>query len=212
MEEFFIQNASAIFALLGAAVGAFITGLISYAAKTKESKLRITEKLLDKKLEAHESLLSIVSWIRTMVLLGGEDSQGELKRCPIIMESQKNKNEFLEAFVSVQNRCDRWFSASVKREVSFFLDYFVNLNEHARDASDLSLQEAGVIIRNDFIDIASTLEGCAHQFFDNDLLKLNYKTDRGWHKFTRQRTLDRLEKTEFYKNKNQICQILSSQT
>lgn len=210
MEEFLVQNASAIFALSGATLGALISGVISYATKTKEAKLRITEKLLDKKLEAHESLLSIVSWIRTMVLLGGEDGEGELKRCPIIMESQKNKNEFIEAFVSVQNRCDRWFSASVKREISFFLDYFVNLNEHSRGASDLSLQEVGVIIRNDFIDMASTLEDCAHQFFDNDLLKLNYKTDRRWHKFTRQKTLDKLGKTEFYKNKNQICQILSS--
>src|SRR5690606_7469999 len=113
----------------------------------------------------------------------------------------KNKDDFLEAFVSVQNRCDRWFSASVKREVSFFLDYFVNLNEHSRDASDNSLQEAGVVIRNDFIDIASSLENCAHQFFNKDLLKLNYKTDRNWHKYTPKETLAKLDKTEFYKHK-----------
>ncbi|WMN59610.1 hypothetical protein NI389_15740 [Pseudoalteromonas xiamenensis] len=209
MEEFLVKNASAVFALSGAIVGSLITGLINYATKTKESKLRVTEKLLDKKLEAHESLLSMVSWIRTMVLLGGEDSQGELKRCPIIMESQKSKDEFLEAFVSLQNRCDRWFSASVKREVSFFLDYFVNLNEHSREASDNSLQEAGVIIRNDFIDIASELENCAHQFFNKDLLKLNYKTDRNWHKFTSKETIARLNKTEFYKRKKQVLQVLS---
>ena len=209
MEEFLVKNASAVFALSGAIVGALITGLINYATKTKESKLRVTEKLLDKKLEAHESLLSIVSCIRTMVLLGGENCQGELKRCPVIMESQKSKDEFLEAFVSVQNRCDRWFSASVKREISFFLDYFVNLNEHARGASDNSLQEAGVIIRNDFIDIANALENCAHQFFDKDLIKLNYKTDREWHKFTQEETLAKLDETEFYKRKTQVLQVLS---
>lgn len=209
MEEFLVKNASAVFALSGAIVGALITGLINYATKTKESKLRVTEKLIDKKLEAHESLLSIVSWIRTMALLGGEDNEGQLKRCPVIMESQKNKDDFLTALVSVQNRYDRWFSALVKKEVSFFLDYFVNLNEHSRGASDISLQEAGVIIRNDFIDMANELDNCAHQFFNKDLLKLNYKTDRNWHKYTQRETLSRLEKTAFYKNKKQIIQVLS---
>lgn len=39
------------------------TGIINYVSKTKESKLRLTEKLLDKKLMAHESLINIANLI-----------------------------------------------------------------------------------------------------------------------------------------------------
>ena len=92
MDEFLIKNASAIFALIGAILGTTITGTITYATKTKEAKLRITEKLLDKKLAAHESLINLVGIIRTSVILGGEDENGELNRCPLIMQNRKNKS------------------------------------------------------------------------------------------------------------------------
>ena len=184
MEEFLTNNTSAIFALAGTFIGAFTTGLINYFLKTKETKLRLTEKLLDKKLDAHESLINTVNLIRSMVLLGGEDSKGELKRCPLIMNSKKNMNDFLEQFMIMQNNSDKWLSSSIKREISFFLDYFVNLNEDCRNSADEEIQEVGVIIRNDFIDIAIRLEDCAHKFFNKDMLRLKYKTDRNWHKYS----------------------------
>ena len=208
MEEFLIKNASAVFALIGALMGTFITGVITYKTKTKEAKLRITEKLLDRKLAAHESLINTVGIIRSMVLLGGEDERGELLRCPLIMESRKNMDDFLAHFNKVQNESDRWLSTKLKKEISFFLDYFVNLNVHSKNGTDEALQSVGAIIRNDFIDIALELENCAHEFFNNDMLKLIYKTDRGWHKYSNDLTIKKLNETEFYKNKSEILKIL----
>ena len=80
------------------------------------------------------------------------------------MNSKKNMDDFLEQFMIMQNNSDKWFSSSIKREIGFFLDYFVNLNEHCRNSADEEIQEVGVIIRNDFIDIAVRLEDCAHNF------------------------------------------------
>ena len=209
MEEFLSDNATALFALVGVLAGSLATGLLNRSIKKQEAKLRLTEKLLDKKLEAHESLITIVNWIRTMVLLGGQDEMGELRRCPFIMKSQENKNDFLSLFTEMQNKHDRWFSANVKREISLFMDYFVNVNEHSKDSTDVALQNAGVIIRNDFIDFALSLENCAHEFFNKDMLKLKYKTDRRWHKYPKDETLEKLDQTEFFKNKSKVIDVLS---
>ncbi|BCD98108.1 hypothetical protein [Marinagarivorans cellulosilyticus] len=209
MEEFLTSNASAIFAIFGAILGSLVTGFLSYLSKTKEAKLRITEKVLDRKLDAHESLINLVGLIRSMVLLGGEDDKNELKRCPLIMNSKENMNDFLDQFMSVQNNHDRWLSSEIKREISFFLDYFINLNECSRDATDEGLQAAGVLIRKDFIDISLRIENSAHVFFNKDLLKLKYKTDRDWHKHSKEKTLEGLNKTEFFKNKQKIMSMLN---
>lgn len=209
MEGFLTENASAIFALTGAIVGALFTGVMNYVLKTKEVKLRIIEKIIDKKIDAYESLINIVGLIRTMVLLGGEDERGELRRCPLIMNGKKNMADFLEQLTMVRNNSERWLSSSVNREVSFFLDYFVNLNEPSRHATDESLQTAGVLIRKDFIDISMRIENCAHEFFNKNMLSLNYKTDCAWHKHTKEKVLEELEKTEFYKNKQQVLDILN---
>lgn len=207
MDEFLIKNASAIFALIGAILGTTITGTITYATKTKEAKLRITEKLLDKKLAAHESLINLVSIIRTSVILGGEDENGELNRCPVIMQNRKNMDDFLALFNKVHNESDRWISSHLKREVSFFLDYFVNLNEDSRGATDEALQIAGSIVRSDFVEISLELENCAHEFFNNDMLKLKYRTDREWHKYPKDVTMKKLNETDFYKNRLQVKNI-----
>lgn len=212
MAEFLINNASAVFALLGALSGAIVTGVINFSLKKRETKLRITEKLLDKKLDAHETLIEITNVIRSMALLGGKDHDNELKRSPLIMQSRKNMDDFLTELMKVQTKADRWLSAAAKREVSLFLDYFVNLNEYARNSSDTALQEAGVLVRNDFLDFALRLENCAHDFFNRDLMKLKFRTDRGWHKYPKEKTLEELGETELFKQKQKVIEILSGNT
>lgn len=212
MAEFLISNASAVFALIGALSGAIVTGVINFSLKKRETKLRITEKLLDKKLEAHETLIEITNVIRSMVLLSGKDHDNELKRSPLIMQSRKNMDDFLTELMKAQTKTDRWLSAAAKRETSLFLDYFVNLNECSRKSSDTALQEAGVLVRNDFIDFALRLENCAHNFFNKDLMKLKFRTDRAWHKYPKEKTLKELGKTEFFKQKQKIIEVLGGNT
>ena len=212
MAEFLIDNATAVFALIGAFSGAIITGIINFSLKKRETRLRITEKLLDKKLEAHETLIEITNVIRSMVLLGGKDHNDELKRSPLIMQSRKNMDDFLTELTKAQAKADRWLSVDAKREVSLFLDYFVNLNEYSLKSSDKALQEAGVLVRDDFIHFALRLENCAHDFFNRDLMKLKFRTDREWHKYPKEKTLEELGKTELYKQKQKVIEVLGHNT
>ncbi len=143
-----------------------------------------------------------------MVLLGGADDEGELKRTPSIMESKENMDNFTLDFTVMQIKSDRWLSAKLKREMSLFLDYFVNLKELCRGAKDQNMQEAGVLIRNDFLDFSARLEELAHEYFNSDLMRLKYKTDQSWHKYPVETTHKKLDETILFQRKSKIYEIL----
>ena len=96
--EFLQENASAIFALLGVVSGSLFTGIFGYISKSRETKLRITEKVVDRKLQAHDNLIDFIGQIRTMVLLDGWDGERELKRTPLTMFGQQELSDFLVNF------------------------------------------------------------------------------------------------------------------
>jgi len=202
--EFIQLHASAIFALLGAIFGSLLTGIFGYISKSKETKLRITEKVVDRKLQAHDNLIDLIGLIRTMILLGGWDDERELKRTPQIMLGQQEFSDFLIKFSNMRNSSERWFSFGVKREISLFLDYIVTLKELVRTASDEQLQEIGSLIRYDFIEFSVKIEDSAHDFINKDLLKLDHKIDRKWHKYKLDETTKKLEDTRLFKLRETI--------
>lgn len=207
--EFLERNASAIFALLGAISGSLLTGLFGYISKSKETRLRVTEKIVDRKLQAHDNLMDLIGLIRAMVLLGGWDSESELKRTPQAMLGQQEFSDFLVNYSNMRNSSERWFSSGLKREISLFLDYIVNLKELVRTASDEQLREIGSLIRYDFIVFAARIEDSAHVFINEDLLKLNHKTDRKWHKFKPKDTIKQLNDTRLFKLRETIESMIS---
>lgn len=208
LKDFLITNASAIFAITGAVIGATLTGLINYFSKTKDVKLRIIEKLIDKKLLAHEKIINLIQKIRTMRHLGGFDENNDAKRCPIVMYSHENMDNFLDDYMTTIKESERWLSAPLKQELNFFVDYFNTLRHWAQNSTDENMQKAGILIKYDFITIASSLENSAHNFFNEDMLKLNYKTDRNWHKYKLEETKEKLKNTELFKNEYEILKIL----
>lgn len=207
MIDFIQSNASAVFALSGAIAGALITAFFAFISKSREVKLRVAEKIIDKRITAHESTLRLCKTIRTMVLLGGKDHEGDLKRTPCILQSRENLDTFLFEFTNIQNEADSWLSTPVLKELSLFLDYFVNLNEELSFASDKALQEVGVFIRNDFITFSNDLERLTYKFFSNDLLRLKIDRNRDWHKYPREMTISRLHSTEFFRRKAELLEI-----
>ena len=139
--------------------------------------------------------------MRTMVALGGPDHKGELKRTPALMETQESFQNFLIDYTVMQTKCDRWLTSKVKREISLFLDYLVNLRDACRQYEELNMQEAGSIIRDDFVQFSSRIETVAHEYVNNDLMRLSHKTDRDWHKYPIDITNKKLNETIFFQNK-----------
>jgi len=55
MEEFLSKHASAVFALIGAFGTTVITLVVNWLMRRKEASLRLSEKLLDKRIASHEA-------------------------------------------------------------------------------------------------------------------------------------------------------------
>ncbi len=53
--------------ILGVILGASITAFINWSVKTKETKLRIQEKIFDRRIEAHEEILRLSQLLRTTI-------------------------------------------------------------------------------------------------------------------------------------------------
>lgn len=54
MEQIIKDNASAIFALLGTLAGATLTFVGTWILQSQEARNRLLEKVLDKRIQAHE--------------------------------------------------------------------------------------------------------------------------------------------------------------
>ncbi|CAH8240768.1 conserved hypothetical protein [Vibrio aestuarianus] len=74
--------------------------------------------------------------------------------------------------------------------------------------NDIGLPRLGVAIRNDIIDISSRIEDAAHDFINNDVIKLNFKTDRRWHKFKPEQTEKMFADTILMKRQSELQDIV----
>ncbi|MFA0081960.1 hypothetical protein AB4383_07985 [Vibrio breoganii] len=208
MEELLVQNASAVFALIGGVFGAVIAGLFGFYGKSRETKLKLAEKIVDKKLEAHEQIINLANLMRGMRVVDGVHDGKELLRYPAFLENRAAFDSFWLQLTQAQSKSDRWLSAELRRELSFCNDYLVTLYKWTEQVSDIGLPRLGVAIRDDIIDISSRIEDSAHDFINNDVVKLNFKTDRRWHKFKPEKTEKMFEETILIKRQSELQDIV----
>ncbi|MGF1679658.1 hypothetical protein [Photobacterium minamisatsumaniensis] len=211
MEELLTKNASAVFAILGVLLGAIVTGLFGYYGKSRETKLKLAEKFVDKKLEAHDQIINLANSMRTMVVVEGEHEGNELPRYPALFSNRQQFDDFLSYLNQVQTQSERWLSAELKRELCFFIDYIVTLRKWTEQVNDIGLPRLGVALRNDFIDISGRIEDAAHDFINNDVVKINFKTDRRWHKFKPEETERMFSRTVLVRRKPELQLIVDGE-
>ena len=211
MEELLVKNASAVFAILGAFIGSIVTGLFGYFGKSREIKLKLAEKIVDKKFEAHGQIINLAILMRTMCVVEGEHEGTELPRYPTLFTSRKQFDDFLSYLSQVQSESERWLSAELKRELCFFIDYLVTLRKWTEQVNDIGLLRLGVALRNDFIDISGRIEDAAHDFINNDVVKINFKTDRRWHKFQPEETEKMFSETVLMMRKSEMQSIVDGE-
>lgn len=211
MEELLIKNASAVFAILGVFLGAIVTGIFGYVGKSRETKLKLAEKIIDKKLEAHDQIINLANSMRTMCVVDDEHEGTELPRYPALFSNRQDFDKFFSYLSQIQAQSERWLSAELKRELYFFIDYLVTLRKWTEQVNDIGLPRLGVALRNDFIDISSRIEDAAHDFINNDVVKINFKTDRRWHKFQPDETRKMLADTILVKRQSELQQIVNGE-
>jgi hypothetical protein len=112
-----VENAGALFALLGALSGALIAGSFVFLLLRGRHSFRIREIIFERKLDVFNNFTDVVNVIRSMSSTGGDSSLKEIRRYPLIMQSRGNMDDFHMEFTRIKTRVDRWLSAGVRREL-----------------------------------------------------------------------------------------------
>lgn len=192
--------------IVGVIIGSLITGSVNSKLKRKETELRIIEKVFNKRLKAYENVLEIVRLMRTTFPTSEIDEQHNLITYPSIMGSRESLNDFKSTFVSIVNQNSHWFDTDLTRELYFIQDYLSTLDIFIQEKSDYAIASIGVLIKQDFIDLAASVESKVLRFFDQDIYTVTTKFKRDWHKYPENITEKRLKVTLLIQHETTIKQ------
>ena len=194
--------------LLGVIIGTVITAFISLKLKSKETKLRIIEKIFDKRIQAHENILVIIMTIRSVTSTEKIDESNNLISFPRSMTSSNSFTNYMNETFLVFHQNSHWLNTDLEREFGFLQDYFISLSNKLKNASDLQVEKIGILVKQDFIDLASSLGKIAFDFFREDIYNMKINKHDEWHKYPKEKTFERMVKTYLFTKKKEIDNIL----
>lgn len=195
LEQFMNANASAIFGLLGALGGGVLSFVASLLLKRSEFSLQLRSKIVDRQIAAHERVLKLAQEMRVMVSSGKLGGDGEVARGPRILLSKDEFEGWFTRFTEQQLEGSTWLTTGTKREVAFVQDYLVTLHMHLADVPSEKYFDLAQLIRQDFIDLSSSLEKVAFSFFESGIHRAKPDSLSDWHKYKRPVTERRLKRT-----------------
>jgi hypothetical protein len=206
--DFLATNAAAVFAIAGAIIGAMATLIATMIQTSREPRFRLLEKVMDRRIAAHESVVSLSHSLRTMIALGGVAADGELARAPAALANEEAFDAFFESFHATMTAASNWLRTDLVRELNLLQDYIVNLNELLRGAPSADYPRVGQILRQDFVDFSASIERLAHRFFAEDLKKLRLSDVEEWHKYPLEETHARLDATSLLTRRRELRGML----
>jgi len=194
--EFLEAHANLFIALGGAVGGALISLVVGWLLRKRDYDLRLWDKFIERRIQAHENLINIALEMRVMVAPGTVDAEGEVIRAPQVLISQEAFEQWFTSAITSGVAGSTWLATDAKREANFLQDYLVTLHLHLQPVASDDYLSVGWIIRQDFIDISASLERAAFSFFEKDVRRLKLSNLDEWHKYPREQTEKRLKETQ----------------
>jgi len=208
MEQFLANHASALFALAGTVAGGAISAIGAWLLAKRELRLRLSEKLLDRRIDAHEKVLGLCKTMRTMASLDRLEAQSEVARTPVPLASREVFHDWQVDLARVVSESSHWLRNPLVRELSLVQDYTVSLHMTLLPLAPEKYAEVGAIVRQDFVTFSGRLEELALEFFSSDLHRLRLVPARRWHKYERRETEAKLQKTLLWSRWPEIEQVI----
>lgn len=135
-----------------------------------------------------------------MVSSGLIGIDGEVARGPRILLSKNEFESWFSRFTEQQLEGSTWLTTGTKREVAFVQDYLVTLHMHLANLPSERYFDLAQLIRQDFIDLSSSLEKAAFMYFETGIRRARPDSLSDWHKYKRSVTERRLTGTALLKN------------
>lgn len=202
---FYQSLITAISGILGVLIGALITTIFNWKMKTKEVKLRIIEKVFDKRVIAHEQTLKVAKLLRVTNLTYKIDSDKNALTYPKILNNRDSLQEAISYIHDIVNENSHWLSIDVFRELNYMQDYLVNLDSITKNIPEQDYPKVGVEIKSDLIDLSASLEKLILMFFKSDIYKINLTFSEGHHKYQKEETINRLNSSKLSKYFNKTA-------
>lgn len=190
--------------LIGLIIGSILTFIFSSNLKSKETKLKISEKLIDKRIDSHEQILKLAKLMRSSHTENKFNAAKELVTYPLIFLTEENYRDWRLQFFSVTNDYSHWLSQEVLNELFYIQDYLVNLDKTLENVHPDNFKSVGIIIKMDFIDMSTNLEKKVVKYFEQGWSNLEIKKKKGNYKLPRKESLKRLKNSNFTKRHLEI--------
>ncbi|MFA5297604.1 MAG: hypothetical protein WC389_05285 [Lutibacter sp.] len=187
-----------IIGIIGLIIGSILTFIFSSNLKSKETKLKISEKLIDKRIDAHEQVLKLAKLMRSSHTENQFNSAKELITYPLIFLTEDNYRDWRQNYFLITNEYSHWLSISVLNELYYIQDYIVNLDKTLENVPEDNYKAIGIILKMDFIQMSTNLEKQVVEYFERGWSNLSIKK-KGNYKLPKNESLKRLEKSNFTK-------------
>ncbi len=140
------KNAPALFVLVGTLLGTLISATTTWLVIGRQTRLRLKEKCLDRRFEAHEKIMQFAQLVRTMTLSSGLESNGEPARHPAFLNSKEEFENGFDSFCATMGVTCSWLRNDLTREMNLFQDYLIELCETLKGIPSNKYPEAGRIV------------------------------------------------------------------
>ncbi|MCT8341264.1 hypothetical protein MG296_14450 [Flavobacteriaceae bacterium TK19130] len=190
--------------LLGVLLGVIISNIITWKLKSKESRLRIKEKIFDRRLKAHEDFLEITKLLRTTVSTHETDGETYFITYPGMLSTKEMFETFLYKFHNAANYNSHWFEEKLRKEIYFTQDYLQNVQLHLNDIPEENCIEYAKILKTDFKELADSLEEKTIDFLMIDIHKINVNSRNRNFQYSLTERKKRLNETQIIKRWNDI--------
>jgi hypothetical protein len=186
----------------GTLLGVVITQVIEVIRLGKESRIRQREKIIERRITAHEAMLSLADDMVVMEDLSDKVKQQdhELPRGPIFLRSLNDFRDWYNGkFVARYSVNHAWLSTKTKREVNLLQDYLINLHKLAEQLQPTNFPELSNDLRNDFIGFSNAIRKSSIKFLSSNAIKLDLKDLQDRHKYLPNETKQKLSTTQLAK-------------
>lgn len=195
---------SALIGLAGVGMGVIVSAVVNFQLKSKETRLRLLEKIFERKIAAYEQMIEIVTDLRTMTSANEVDENGNLVSYPSCLNSKNEFETFYNETALKFHKASYWLEIEIIREMNFVIDYLIQINITLDSNPDNSIKQIRQIAKQDFIEQTSNLEKHIANFFKRDIFTLKQNKDIKWHKYEKEETIRRLDNTFLAKSNTNI--------
>ncbi|UBM61304.1 hypothetical protein LA303_07690 [Candidatus Sulfidibacterium hydrothermale] len=200
-----------IYTIIGIIIGALLTFITSWFLKKRETKLKISSQLIKKRINAHEKILTLAKTMRATLSIDKINTENVYITYPIIFQTKESFQNWRSSFFLTTNEYSHWLGLKVTRELYFIQDYIVNLDKRLEKVPSENYLQIGIILRNDFLSMASNVEKEVISYFESGWKNLKIEKNNKWHKFPKKVSLKRLEETNLYKRHLEIHKYLNKE-